>query len=259
MATRTVLVTGAARGIGKGIADAFLRAGHRVMIADLATSPDWNYDLATDNAMKETLDDLSPLGEVDGVDVDVTQEASCQRAIDKTLETFGQLDVLVNNAGVVDSGPIESFSEATWDQIFAVNVKGIFLMSKMALPTLKASSDAAIVSTASIAGKRGSANLAAYCASKFAAVGLTQSMAQEFAPFGIRVNAICPGVVGTAMWLDHLMANQGESAFDNRMTDMMPLGRPQTANDMGQAAVYLATAPNVTGVSLNVAGGFEMN
>ena len=66
MATRTVLVTGAARGIGKGIADAFLRAGHRVMIADLATSPDWNYDLATDNAMKETLDDLSPLGEVDG-------------------------------------------------------------------------------------------------------------------------------------------------------------------------------------------------
>ena len=259
MATRTVLVTGAARGIGKGIADAFLRAGHRVMIADLATSPDWNYDLATDNAMKETLDDLSPLGEVDGVDVDVTQEASCQRAIDKTLETFGQLDVLVNNAGVVDSGPIESFSEATWDQIFAVNVKGIFLMSKIALPTLKASSDAAIVSTASIAGKRGSANLAAYCASKFAAVGLTQSMAQEFAPFGIRVNAICPGVVGTAMWLDHLMANQGESAFDNRMTDMMPLGRPQTANDMGQAAVYLATAPNVTGVSLNVAGGFEMN
>ncbi|MEE3182997.1 MAG: SDR family oxidoreductase [Pseudomonadota bacterium] len=259
MATRTVLVTGAARGIGKGIADAFLRAGHRVMIADLATSPDWNYDLATDNAMKETLDDLSPLGEVDGVDVDVTQEASCQRAIDKTLETFGQLDVLVNNAGVVDSGPIESFSEATWDQIFAVNVKGIFLMSKMALPTLKASSDAAIVSTASIAGKRGSANLAAYCASKFAAVGLTQSMAQEFAPFGIRVNAICPGVVGTAMWLDHLMANQGESAFDNRMTDMMPLGRPQTANDMGQAAVYLATAPNVTGVSLNVAGGFEMH
>ena len=229
------------------------------MIADLAKSPYLNYYLASDNAMKEALDDLSPLGEVAGVDVDVTQEASCQRAIDKTLETFGQVDVLVNNAGVVDSGPIESFSEATWDRIFAVNVKGIFLMSKTALPALKASSNAAIVSTASIAGKRGSANLAAYCASKFAAVGLTQSMAQEFAPFGIRVNAICPGVVGTAMWLDHLMANQGAAAFDNRMTDMMPLGRPQTADDMGQAAVYLAPAPNVTGISLNVAGGFEMN
>jgi len=259
MAKRTVLVTGAARGIGKGIADAFLRAGHRVMIADLGTSPDWNYDLGSDHALKETLDDLSPLGEVDSVDVDVTQVTSCQRAIQQTLDTFGQLDVLVNNAGIVDSGPIESFSEATWDRIFAVNVKGIFLMSKTALPQLKASPDAAIVSTASIAGKRGSANLAAYCASKFAAVGLTQSMAQEFAPFGIRVNAICPGVVGTAMWLDHLMANQGAAAFDNRMADMIPLGRPQTATDMGQAAVYLATAPNVTGISLNVAGGFEMN
>lgn len=259
MSKRTVLVTGAARGIGKGIADAFLRAGHRVMIADLGTSPDWNYDLGSDHALKETLDDLAPLGEVDSVDVDVTQVTSCQRAIQKTLDTFGQIDVLVNNAGIVDSGPIESFSEATWDRIFAVNVKGIFLMSKTALPQLKASSDAAIVSTASIAGKRGSANLAAYCASKFAAVGLTQSMAQEFAPFGIRVNAICPGVVGTAMWLDHLMANQGAAAFDNRMADMIPLGRPQTAADMGQAAVYLATAPNVTGISLNVAGGFEMN
>ncbi|MEE3133764.1 MAG: SDR family oxidoreductase, partial [Pseudomonadota bacterium] len=160
MAKRTVLVTGAARGIGKGIADAFLRAGHRVMIADLGTSPDWNYDLGSDHALKETLDDLSPLGEVDSVDVDVTQVTSCQRAIQQTLDTFGQLDVLVNNAGIVDSGPIESFSEATWDRIFAVNVKGIFLMSKTALPQLKASPDAAIVSTASIAGKRGSANLA---------------------------------------------------------------------------------------------------
>ena len=132
-------------------------------------------------------------------------------------------------------------------------------MSKTELPALKASTNAAIVSTASIAGKRGSANLAAYWAAKFAAVGLTQSIAQEFAPLGIRVNAICPGVVGTAMWLDHLMAKQSAAAFDDRMADMMPLGRPQTADDMGQAAVYLATAPNVTGVSLNVAGGFEMH
>ena len=84
-------------------------------------------------------------------------------------------------------------------------------------------------------------------------------MAQEFAPLGIRVNAICPGVVGSAMWLDHLMANQSAAAFDDRMADMMPLGRPQTADDMGQAAVYLATAPNVTGGSLTVAGGFEMH
>ena len=172
---------------------------------------------------------------------------------------FGGLDVLANNAGVVASGPIESFAESDWDGIFDVNVKGIFNMTVAALDALKASPDAAVINTASIAGKRGSGNLAAYCASKFAAVGLTQSLAQEFAPHNIRVNAICPGIVGTAMWLDHLMANEGEAAFEERMQELIPLGRPQDTKDMGEAAVYLATAPNVTGISLSVAGGFEMS
>ena len=116
-----------------------------------------------------------------------------------------------------------------------------------------------IVFIGSVAGVESYEGGAAYCASKFAAVGLTQSLAQEFAPYGIRVNAICPGIVGTAMWLDHLMANQGQAAFEERMEEMIPLGRPQQAEDMGEAAVYLASAPNVTGVSLTVAGGLEMN
>ena len=101
--------------------------------------------------------------------------------------------------------------------------------------------------------------MSAYCASKFAAIGLTQSFAQEFASDGIRVNALCPGIVGTAMWLDHLMANEGEDAFQKRMKDLIPLGRPQTEDDMGQAAVYLASAPNVTGIAHTVAGGLEMD
>ena len=90
-------------------------------------------------------------------------------------------------------------------------------------------------------------------------IGITQSLAQELAPDGIRVNALCPGMVGTAMWHDHLMANQGDPAFQKRTSDIMPLGRPQTVEDMGQAAVYLASAPNVTGIALNVAGGYEMH
>ena len=81
----------------------------------------------------------------------------------------------------------------------------------------------------------------------------------ELAPAGIRVNALCPGIVGTAMWLDHLMAGEGEAAFEDRMTETIPLGRPQTPADMGRAAVYLATEPNVTGVAHNVAGGLVMN
>ncbi len=257
--TRTALVTGGARGIGRGIARAFLEAGHHVMVGDLGTPESWNYDLASQSTLRETVDELRDIGEIEYVTLDVTDDQSCRQAVAATVARFGRLDVLVNNAGVVDSGRLESFAEAAWDRIFDVNVKGIFLMTRAAVAELRKSPDAAIVNTASVAGKRGSAGMAAYCASKFAAIGLTQSCAQEFARDGIRVNALCPGIVGTAMWLDHLMAGQGEEAFEARMKEMIPLARPQTVEDMGQAAVYLASAPNVTGVAHSVAGGFEMS
>ena len=259
MTTRTVLVTGGARGIGKGIARALLDVNHQVMIADLVDSSGWNYDLATRSAMDDTVEELKEFGEIASIALDVTDKSSCEQAVKATLDRFGGLDVLANNAGVVGSGAIEDFAEADWDRIFDVNVKGVYNMVQAGLTPLKASEDASIVNTASVAGKKGGANMSAYCASKFAVVGLTQSLAQEFAPLGIRVNAICPGIVGTAMWLDHLMANQGEAAFEARMQRMIPLGRPQSEEDMGEAAVYLASAPNVTGVSLSVAGGLEMN
>ena len=259
MAGRNVLVTGGARGIGRGIAAAFLRAGDRVMIADVTVPSDWNYQLSSEGELAATQAELSELGEVDAVSLDVTNVASCEAAVARTVERFGGIDVLANNAGVVDSGPIDSFPEESWDRIFDVNVKGIYLMTRAALVALRQSNDAAVVITASIAGKRGSANMSAYCASKFAAVGLTQSLAQEFAGDGIRVNALCPGIVGTAMWHDHLMANEGEEAFQSRMRDVIPLGRPQTADDMGEAAVYLASARNVSGIALAVAGGLEMH
>lgn len=256
---RTVLVTGGARGIGRGIARAFLESGHQVMVADLGERGAWNYDLASESTMQDVVGELGELGEIDYTPVDVTDDDSCRQAVAATVERFGRLDVLANNAGVVDSGPIDEFAEADWDRIFDVNVKGIFLMTRAALPELRKSSDAAIVNTASIAGKRGSPRMSAYCGSKFAAIGVTQSLAQELAPDGIRVNALCPGIVGTAMWLDHLMVGQGDSAFQDRMAETIPLGRPQTTEDMGEAAVYLATARNVTGVAHIVAGGLTMD
>lgn len=259
---RTVLITGGARGIGKGIAKSFLEAGHRVMIADLDTASepgrDWNYRLASATEMDATVDELSEFGDVRCTPVDVTRADSCASAVAATIDAFGRLDVLVNNAGVIDTGRIDAFTQAQWDRIFAVNVRGIFLMTQAALEALRASPDAAIVNTSSVSGKRGGPFLAAYAGSKFAAIGVTQSFALELAPDGIRVNALCPGMVGTAMWLDHLMADQGAGAFEKRMSERIPLGRPQTAEDMGQAAVFLATAPNVTGIALNVAGGVEM-
>ena len=256
---RTILITGGARGIGKGIAKAFLEAGDQVMIGDLGTQAAWNYDLASKSTLQEAISELEVFGTVNYVQLDVTDSNSCINAVSQTVKAFGNLDVLVNNAGVVGSGNVDVFKEQEWDRIFDVNVKGIFLMTRAALSDLRKSDNAAIVNTASIAGKKGSPGRSAYCASKFAAIGLTQSFAQEFASDGIRVNALCPGIVGTAMWLDHLMANEGEDAFQERMKDLIPLGRPQTEDDMGQAAVYLASAPNVTGIAHTVAGGLEMD
>ena len=238
-------------------------------LADLGapTSGDWSYSLASSEELENTVQELRtsyPDSRVTGVAVNVTSAASCAAAVSKTLEEFGRIDVLVNNAGVVQSGPLESFSEADWDRVFAVNTKGLFLMTQAALPALRAAKPAAIINTASIAGLKGYPNMSAYCGSKFAAIGITQSMAAELANDDIRVNAICPGMVGTAMWLEHLLpggagANNPDADFEELMRDMIPLKRPQTTLDMGEAAVFLASATNITGVALPVAGGFEMS
>ncbi len=278
---RVALVTGGARGIGAGIVRALVNAGASVMVADIGISAgqdaeqnptqanEWRYDFATSQDLTQALEQLddpdSGKTRVRAVHLDVTDKASCQEAVAATVAAFGQLDVLVNNAGVVDSGPVGAFDAEAWDRIFAVNTKGIFLMTQAALGHLKASSQACIVNTASIAGKKGYPNMSAYCGSKFAAIGITQSLAAELAADDIRVNAICPGMVGTAMWLDHLLptnattTEQREAEFEASMTQTIPLGRPQTADDMGEAVHYLVTAANVSGISLAVAGGFEMN
>jgi meso-butanediol dehydrogenase/(S,S)-butanediol dehydrogenase/diacetyl reductase len=267
MDNRVVLVTGGARGIGLGIVRAFASIGCKVMIADLGieSAGDWNYGLANKDDLDKAIDSAGTLGEVASCSLDVTDRVSCENAVKATIDRFGQLDVLINNAGILQSGPIVDFAEEDWDRVFAVNTKGIFLMAKAAITALSESKDAAIVNTASIAGKKGNANMSAYCGSKFAAIGITQSLALELAPKGIRVNAICPGIVGTAMWLEHLMpmnttdVDEKTQMFESTMEKQIPLGRPQSVEDMGQAAVYLATARNVTGVALSVSGGLEMN
>ena len=269
---QVALVTGGARGIGAGIVQCLSAAGAKVMIADIGVSQaspentdgSWRYDLASSADLDSTTKHLNP-ETVNATFVDVTNASSCEAAVAATVQAYGGIDLLINNAGVVDSGPVATFDEAAWDRIFAVNTKGIFLMTQAALPHLKESNHACIVNTASIAGKKGYPNMSAYCGSKFAAIGITQALSAELASDNIRVNAVCPGMVGTAMWLDHLLptnateTSQRSEEFESSMAQTIPLGRPQTTQDMGEAVLYLATAPNVSGIALSVAGGFEMN
>ncbi|MCR9278743.1 MAG: SDR family NAD(P)-dependent oxidoreductase [Pseudomonadaceae bacterium] len=266
---RTALVTGGARGIGRAIALALAKAGCNVMIGDLGASDsaptDWAYELASSDDVAAT---VASADSIQATNLNVTDASSCADSVRTTLDAFGSLDILINNAGIVASGPLATFSEADWERVFAVNCKGIFLMTQAAQSALTAAATehghAAVINTASIAGKQGYANMSAYCGSKFAAIGITQSMAAELAPAHITVNAICPGMVGTAMWLDHLLPTNAterdakNDEFEAIMQKQIPMGRPQSAEDMGEAAVYLASAANVTGIALNVAGGVQM-
>ena len=270
---RTVIVTGAARGIGRGIAEAFGRAGARVVVGDLGSlgagaSGDWSYRLASKDELQQAAEGIRCQGaEALAVEVDVSNADSCRNLVDATREHFGGLDILVNNAGLVRMGAIESYDEEDWDRLFAVNVKGVFLGSRAAIPALREGGGGAIINIASIAGKRGYAGLGAYCSSKFAVIGLTQALAQELGGESIRVNAICPGLLATAMWIDHLSIGisgivgkpAGREAFEEYVRRNTPLAREQTPDDVAEAALYLARADNVTGVSLNVAGGTEMS
>lgn len=262
---KVAIVTGAARGIGKGIAVGLAKAGANVVVSDLGGSTrQWSYRLADGDELVLAAKEIEARGVRSlAVPCDVTFANQVEQLFDVTTAEFGRVDIVVNNAGIVHFGPVAEFEEETWERLFDVNVKGVFLVSRAAIPHL-AKTAGSIINIASVAGKRGYANGAAYCGTKFAVVGITQAMAAELGPQGIRVNAICPGILATAMWNDHLSGIMGEGlgktgreAFDSAVSQFIPLGREQTPEDIAGAAVYLAQAPNVSGISVNVAGGME--
>jgi meso-butanediol dehydrogenase/(S,S)-butanediol dehydrogenase/diacetyl reductase len=267
---QVALVTGGARGIGRGIALALAQAGADVAIADLEhlSSAAQQYSstaVGGFTAAQNTAAEITTLGRRSlAIQADVHKKEDAARMVEETVNRLGALHILVCNAGVVSVSSVEAMSEDTWDLTFAVNVKGVFLSCQAAIPVMKTRGGGCIINIASIAGKNGAPGLAHYCASKFAVVGFTNSLAKELAPTNIRVNAICPGILRTQMWeyLAETLKRPQESkedAWQRYVKGMIPLGRPQTPEDIGQLAVYLASAQNVTGQAINVDGGVELH
>ena len=253
---KAAVVTGAAGGIGRGIALSLAREGVNVVIADLASA-----ELHAEETKK--------LVEEAGVEAmvvtcDVTNEAEVQAMAKTAIDRFGHVDILVNNAGVISVAPVMSMTEQQWDLVIDVNLKGTFLCSKAFAAHMVERRSGRIINISSLAGRKGAAGLAHYCATKFGVIGFTQALAMELAAANVTVNAICPGEVDSAMWrevlLPALSAGGGtpDEAWQRFISERVPLGRAQTPEDIGQAAVFLCRADNITGEALNVTGGSEI-
>lgn len=249
----SALVTGAGTGIGLAIARALTEEGHRVAVTDI------DGDAAARTAAE--LDTFSTV-------LDVTNRESIGRAADEAEGALGPLDVWVSNAGVSTMAPFTELSEQEWGLNMDVNAKGVFLCGQEASRRFIARGDGGvIVNTASMAGKRGAVPyLAHYVASKFAVVGLTQAMAYELAPHGIRVNCVCPGYVTTGMqerelqWEARLRGVPIEEVRRLYIEDT-PLGRLETPEEVAGVIAFLAgpDAAFITGEALAVNGGAYMD
>jgi meso-butanediol dehydrogenase/(S,S)-butanediol dehydrogenase/diacetyl reductase len=253
------IVTGGSRGIGRGIVAALAAEGADIVIGDVLGAP------GIADAAAETVQMVEKAGRrAVTIDCDVREEAHTKALVDAALGRFGRLDIVCANAGVISTAAVAELTVEEWDRVMDVNAKGVFLTCKAAVPHFVEQRAGCFVNTASIAGKRGSPRAAHYCASKFAVIGFTQSLALEMAPFNVRANSICPGFLGTEMWLSDILKAQRErgedtgALFERISAERVPLKRPQTPEDIGQAAVYLCKAENVTGEALIVAGGLEM-
>ncbi|MFQ6076781.1 MAG: SDR family NAD(P)-dependent oxidoreductase [Candidatus Bathyarchaeia archaeon] len=269
---RVAIVTGGGRGIGRGISMALAREGVDVVVveAEELSSPYNQYHSTRIDGYKsavEVADEIKAMGrEALAVEADISKGGDVRGMLEKTLDKLGRVDILVNNAGVIWRGPLVEFEEEAWDFIFEINVRGVFLCCKAVAPLMMRQGGGRIINISSVAGKRASPRSAAYSASKFAVIGLTQALAFELAPYDVTVNAICPGIVNTMMWRGIISPQFGEEwgvspeeAFDRVVNNRVPLGRPQTADDIGDLVVFLCKSDNITGQSINVDGGIRVH
>ncbi|MFC2058307.1 SDR family NAD(P)-dependent oxidoreductase [Chloroflexota bacterium] len=226
---KVALITGAASGIGRATALLFSEEGARLAIADYA--PDSGQE--TVRMVKEAG------GEAIFIETDVSKAADVQRMIKTTMDTYGRIDILHNNAAIQGTlGPVETLAEEDWDSVITINLKSVFLCSKYTIPIMLEQGEGVIVNTASIAGIVGLGIMPAYCASKGGVVQLTKAMALRYAKQNIRVNCICPGAVETPMLQIEIPTDPAErEAFMSTRAG----GRLIYPEEIARAALYLAS------------------
>ena len=251
---RSALVTGSARGIGRAFAEAYVREGARVAIADI------NIERA-----QATAEEIGPAAYA--VQMDVTRQDSIDAAIAACVDKAGGLDILINNAALFDLAPIVEITRESYDRLFSINVAGtLFTMQAAARQMIAQGRGGKIINMASQAGRRGEALVAIYCATKAAVISLTQSAGLNLIRHGINVNAIAPGVVDGEHWdgVDALFAK-----FENRplgekkrlVGEEVPFGRMGTADDLTGMAIFLASEESnyIVAQTYNVDGGNWMS
>ena len=270
---KVALVTGAGgqHGIGRAIAVRLACEGADVAVNDVTSNPHGGSDFW--RGVDSVVDEIENLGRrAISVIADVSDAQRVEAMVSETARRLGPIDILVNNAGSAagpDRVPVVELEEDAWDTVQRVNVKGTFLCSRaVARLMLRHGRRGKIIIISSGAGKQGIARYAAYCASKFALIGFTQSLALELAPHGINVNAICPGLVETERitGIAAALASEGKSSEEYRArmfaerAKVIPLGRVAGGADVADTAAFLASGQSdyLTGLSIPVAGGAMM-
>ena len=244
---QVAIITGGAslRGIGWATAKRFAGEGARIVILDLDAA-----------AAEQAARAIGPVHL--GLACDVRDEAACQSAVQKVLETFGQVDILINNAGVSQSHRLMDSSQNDYDLVMDVSVRGAYNMSRAVVPIMRARKSGAIVCMGSVAAQRGGGILGGphYSAAKGAIQALAKAMARELAADGIRSNAVAPGMADT-----ELLVGKIDDAGKRRVAESIPLGRLASANDIANACLFLASDQSayITGVVLDVSGGLHIH
>ncbi len=242
---KVALVTGGGQGIGRALSLALAQAGADIAVADILFPPAQQVAAEVEALGRKALP----------IQADVSQGDSVRAMVAACVEGLGGLDILVNNAGIFPVAVVATMSEADWDRVMAVNLKGVFLCCQAALAPLRRSGAGRIINLASVSGLVGAVGMAHYAAAKAGVVGFTKSLAREAASMGITVNAIAPGIILTEQ-AQHNFPEYALKAYTNQV----PLGRLGTPEDLTEMVVFLASpaAAYITGQVYAIDGGYTM-